>query len=157
MENTRYHELFILLRSKPVGESDEIFRRIRASSEPLSVLDAIKHAELLLPNPGSNERLGNPQLTRLDNNCLHNSPIKVHARPLTTIVDDGLVSDLITNLFIWDGMYAFPSIALDAFLEDMAAGDIKKAKWCSPLLVNAICALRCVCFDCLNPHAAQWH
>ncbi|KAH6991268.1 hypothetical protein BKA56DRAFT_228047 [Ilyonectria sp. MPI-CAGE-AT-0026] len=143
MENARYHELFMLLRGKPMGEADEIFRRIRASSEALDVLDAIKHAQLLLPNPGSNERLGNSQLTRLDNNCLQNSPIKVHARPWTTVVDDGLVSDLITNLFLWDGIYAFPSLVLDAFIEDMAAGDIQKAKWCSPLLVNAICALRC--------------
>ncbi|KAF7549675.1 hypothetical protein G7Z17_g6218 [Cylindrodendrum hubeiense] len=143
LENTQYRELFILLRDKPEGESDEIFRRLRVSSDPLRVLEAIKQAELLLPNPASNERLGNAQLMRYNAVSLRDSAIKVHARPWTTVVDDGLLSELLTNLFVWDGMYCFPSIDLEAFLEDMKSGDVEKAKWCSPLLVNAICALRC--------------
>ncbi|KAH7156707.1 hypothetical protein EDB81DRAFT_398435 [Dactylonectria macrodidyma] len=143
LENADYRELFILLRDKPALEADDVLRRVRGSHFPLRVFQAFKQGEVLIPNPGSNERSGNAQLSRLDLSSLYISAIKVHARPWTTVIDDGLLSELITNLFIWDSVYCFPCLDRVAFVEDMAAGDVQKAKWCSPLLVNAICALRC--------------
>ncbi|KAH7122183.1 hypothetical protein B0J13DRAFT_157389 [Dactylonectria estremocensis] len=143
IENADYRELLTLLRDKPALEADDILRRVRESRFPLRVFQAFKQAELLISDPSSNERLGNAQLTRLDESSLYISAIKVHARPWTTVIDDGLMSELITNLFIWDCVYCFPCLDRVAFVEDMASGDVKKAKWCSPLLVNAICALRC--------------
>ncbi|KAK7418274.1 hypothetical protein QQX98_004059 [Neonectria punicea] len=139
-DNVRYRELFLLLRNKPRAESEDIFLRLRASDDPLRVLEAVRQADMLLPDPGSNDRLGHSQLAKLDDSALNNSAIKVHARPWTVVIDDGLLSELITNLFTWDYCCA---VDRDSFLEDMAAGDAEKARWCSPLLVNAICALRC--------------
>ncbi|KAK7430954.1 hypothetical protein QQZ08_002483 [Neonectria magnoliae] len=138
-DNVRYRELFLLLRNKPRAESEDIFLRLRASGDPLRVLEAMRQADMLLPGPGFNDRLGHSRLAKLDDSALNSSAIKVHARPWTVVIDDGLLSELITNLFTWDYCCA---VDRDSFLEDMAAGDAEKARWCSPLLVNAICALR---------------
>ncbi|KAL2752717.1 hypothetical protein ACRALDRAFT_2113171, partial [Sodiomyces alcalophilus JCM 7366] len=143
LEHAQYVELFNLLRDRPVDEAQEIFHRIRTSSEPAQVLQAVRQAEILLPFPTTSEWAGHPQLAKLDRDALMDSAIKVSARPWTNVVGDGLVSELITSFFIWDDAYWFPCIDRDVFLEDMATGDVQKAKWCSPVLVNAICALRC--------------
>ncbi|ROT35895.1 hypothetical protein SODALDRAFT_53529 [Sodiomyces alkalinus F11] len=143
LELAQYKELFNLLRDRPVDEAQEIFRRVRTSSEPAQVLHAIRHAEILLPSPSTDEWVGHAQLAKLDRDALTDSAIKVSARPWTSVVGDGLVSELITSFFVWDDTYWFASVDRDAFLEDMATGDVRTAKWCSPFLVNAICALRC--------------
>ncbi|KPM43053.1 hypothetical protein AK830_g3527 [Neonectria ditissima] len=76
----------------------------------------------------------------LNESALKSSAIKVHARPWTVVIGDGLLSELITSFFTWDYSGV---IDRGSFMQDMAAGDVGKARWCSPLLVNAICALRC--------------
>ena len=83
-------------------------------------------------------------LENLDVAALSKSTFQVHARPWTTLANDGLVSELLSSFFASDGCFYLSFVDQQYFLNDMEAGDIDKAKFCSPLLVNAICALRCV-------------
>ncbi|CEI62123.1 hypothetical protein FVEN_g10371 [Fusarium venenatum] len=61
LENQQYRELFNAIHERPDCEAQEIFNRIRISNEPLSVLEAIKQAEVLLPDPVSSHSDGTPQ------------------------------------------------------------------------------------------------
>ncbi|KHO00658.1 uncharacterized protein MAM_01436 [Metarhizium album ARSEF 1941] len=97
---------------------------------------------MLLPDPSPLRIDRTPQLERLDRQALEGSIIKVPARPWTMVVGDGLVSELVTNLFNFDGTYLFPALDKDAFIEDMRSGDVKRSTYCTPLLVNAICAVQ---------------
>jgi hypothetical protein len=83
-------------------------------------------------------------LENLDVAAMSKSTFQVHARPWTTLADDGLVSELLSSFFASDGCFYLSFVDQQYFLDDMEAGDIDMAKLCSPLLVNAICALRCV-------------
>jgi hypothetical protein len=83
-------------------------------------------------------------LETLDVAALNKSTFQVHARPWTTLANDGLVSELLSSFFASDGCFYLSFIDQQYFLDDMETGDIDNAKLCSPLLVNSICALRCV-------------
>ncbi|KAF3804328.1 hypothetical protein GCG54_00000680 [Colletotrichum gloeosporioides] len=141
-ENAQYRDLFRMVCSKTEDEAQEIFRRIRVSGDPLKVLESIRQAEILLPSPAANERVSDSRLAKLNDKAMENSLIRVPAKPWTAIADDGLVSELITDFFSWENASAFPAVDRDLFVADMRAGNVKKAKYCSPILVNAICALR---------------
>ncbi|KAF9874919.1 C6 transcription factor [Colletotrichum karsti] len=141
-ENTQYRDLFRMVCSKTEDEAQEIFRRIRKTGDPLTVLESIRQAEILLPSPASNERVNDSRLAKLNDKAMEHSLIRVPAKPWTAIADDGLVSELITDFFTWENASNFPAIERDLFLDNMRAGSVKRAKYCSPILVNAICALR---------------
>jgi hypothetical protein len=83
-------------------------------------------------------------LENLDVAALSVSTFQVHARPWTKLADDGLVSELLSSFFASDACFYLSFVDQQYFLDDMEAGDVGIAKLCSPLLVNAICALRCV-------------
>jgi hypothetical protein len=83
-------------------------------------------------------------LESLDFSALSISNLKLQAQPWTAVAGDGLVSELISSFFAYDNCFYLPFIDRECFLHDMQAGDTNKADFCSPLLVNAICALRCV-------------
>jgi len=83
-------------------------------------------------------------LENLDVAALSKSTFQVHARPSTALANDGLVSELISSFFASEGCFYLSFVDQQHFLDDMEAGDIEMAEFCSPLLVNAICALRCV-------------
>jgi hypothetical protein len=159
-ENDQLRDLFGFLRKKPRAEAQVIFSRIRESEEPVSVLKSIRDAELLLPwsSPASAVASGSdtpqstdPLLEKLDAESLAEAPIKVKARPWTEVAEDGIVSDLISSFFAWDNLLLHTFIDKDCFLRDMAGGNIKEARYCSPFLVNAMCALRCVSYTGLPP------
>lgn len=76
--------------------------------------------------------------------ALSTSHLKVQAQPWTTVAGDWLVSELLSSFFAYDNCFYLPFVDQECFLHDMQTGDIRKADFCSPLLVNAICALRCV-------------
>ena len=139
-EKARYEDFFRLLHTKPDGDALDILRRIRVSEDPLAILDAIREAELLLPDGPSCSGLGEENVARLDQSALESSTIEVPAQPWTSVAGDGLVSELVSNFFTWDGSYLFPSIDTQVFVDEMKAADPDKASWCSPFLVNAICA-----------------
>jgi hypothetical protein len=83
-------------------------------------------------------------LEKLDVAAMSESAFRVRARPWTAIADDGLVSELLSSFFASDGCFYLSFIDQQYFLEDMEAGDIDMAEFCSPFLINAMCALRCV-------------
>ncbi|EFZ00818.2 Zn(2)-C6 fungal-type DNA-binding domain protein [Metarhizium robertsii ARSEF 23] len=140
-ENEQYRELFQLLCTKPKDEALELFRRIRESGEPFIVFEAVRQAEVLFPNHSPSETYGSYQLERLDRLALDGSIIKVPARPWTIVAGDGLVSELITNLFHFNGTYLLPVLEKDVFIEDMKSGHVIGSRYCTPFLVNAICAV----------------
>lgn len=143
-ENDQYRELFQLLCTKPEDEALELFRRIRESGEPFILFEAVRQAEVLFPNPSPSETYGSYQLERLDRLALDGSIIKVPARPWTIVAGDGLVSELITNLFHFNGTYLLPVLEKDVFIEDMKSGHVTGSRYCTPFLVNAICAVESV-------------
>ncbi|KAL2830475.1 fungal-specific transcription factor domain-containing protein [Aspergillus cavernicola] len=70
------------------------------------------------------------------------APVKVPARPWTTVTDDdALVSHLVSLYFTWDyPFYAF--IDREIFVQHMAMGEVQ-SDFCSPFLVNALLANAC--------------
>lgn len=69
--------------------------------------------------------------------------INVPAWPWTRLdADDGLVSHLVSIFLNYNNVY-WRFLEEDLFLTDMQAGSIA-AEYCSPFLVNAVCALACV-------------
>ncbi|PHH93301.1 hypothetical protein CDD83_8000 [Cordyceps sp. RAO-2017] len=144
-ENARLRDLFGLLRSLPSREAGEILGQMRTADDAtwawrlardLSSSIRSAHGPDVVPADAD------PRKRAIDLRALANSWLKVPARPWTIVVSDGLVSDLISSFFRWDDAFFFPFIDQDAFLRDMRGGDVDGATYCSPLLVNAICASR---------------
>ncbi|GAB1316992.1 hypothetical protein MFIFM68171_07202 [Madurella fahalii] len=144
-ENRDLKELFAYLHSRPEAEAFEVLRRLRDTRDPFIVLRCIRDADTLLAIPSLN---GFPTLGRemiqLDAAALAASAIKVPARPWTSVAGDGLVSNLISAFFRWDDPFVYSFVERELFLRDMRRG---QGPYCSPLLVNAICALRSMLSD----------
>lgn len=144
------HQLFEFIHNRTEADAWEIFKRIRLSKDPIAVLQAVKDADLVLPNPSlvaAASDLNDPRIRKLDDKAQDKSPIHVPARPWTAVAGDGLVSELICGVFAWDA-YLFPFFHTNAFLADMRRMDPNTAQYCSPFLVNAICAFRAVRASC---------
>lgn len=153
-ENLRYRDLLGILRSRTDAEAFEILTRIRAAEHPLSVLDAIREAEIILPGPSFSGETNDGELAALDKEAWEHSDIRVPARPWTTVAGDGLVSELLSSYFMWENAYFFPAIDREAFTYQMLGGDVKNWSWCTPFLVNSICAHRSVSFKYSNCHSS---
>ncbi len=147
-ENSRLWQLFRDLRELPRNEADEILTRLRHTGDPYAVLRLARNVSPTSAAGPSfvsqEEGQSNTRLPAIDMRALANSSMRVSARPWTLIAGDGIVSDLISSFFRWDDIFFFPFIDREAFLQDMRSNDPAKAKYCSPLLVNAICASRSV-------------
>jgi hypothetical protein len=130
----------------PEAEGLDRLRQRPEPSELLRPATEIETGETLAQQSATQSRNGevSSALEDLDFNALSTSNLKIHARPWTVLAGDGLVSELISSFFAYDNCFYLPFIDRECFLHDMQAGDINKADFCSPLLVNAICALRCV-------------
>jgi hypothetical protein len=76
--------------------------------------------------------------------------MKLRARPWTAVADDGIVSALISSFFAWDGYYFLPFVDQECFIRDMNTGDIKRSKFCSPFLVNAVCTIQVSLFPYIS-------
>ncbi|KAF4972339.1 hypothetical protein FSARC_1061 [Fusarium sarcochroum] len=135
LENKQYRELFNAIHKKPDHEAREIFNRLRTSNQPLSVLESVRQAEVLLPSPATSAWMSDPQLARLEQKALQSSAIQVPAKPWTVIAGDGIVSELVTDFFTWDNSYMFPVVDRATFVDEMKAGDPASAQWCSALLL----------------------
>jgi hypothetical protein len=151
-ENTRLWELFRLLGTLPRDEADELVGHIRSADHPTAIWRLARDSSPSLQDgqgpdviPTGAPRRG-PRLLAIDLRALSKSRVRVSARPWTVIAGDGVVSDLISSVFAWDDPFFFPFIDRGAFLEDMRRNDVKNATYCSPFLVNAICASRYVCW-----------
>ena len=126
----------------------EIYRRVRAAVDPMDVVRLLRDGNLLLQYSGP-ERSGGSKITAsglksLELSSLEHSSIKVHAQPWTGVAGDGVISELISSFFAYDNGFYLSFVDQECFLEDMQAGNPDHAEFCSSLLVNAICALRCV-------------
>jgi hypothetical protein len=142
-ERDNLRELLNLIQTQPDDEAGEIFRRLRANRDPLIILQSIRQANLLLPNPDPVSQFqGYLQVETLDAEGSRWSPLKLRARPWTTVAGDGIVSALISKFFAWDGVYMLPFIDRICFIRDMKTGDVGQSQFCSPFLVSAICALQ---------------
>jgi hypothetical protein len=144
-ERDQLRALFDILCTQPDAEAVELFRRLRTSQNPLSVLQVVRQAQLLLPELGpTSQTASNPEVEELDRVTLRRSAFKLRAYPWTTGAGDGIVSSLISSFFAWDGSYLISFVDQEIFIRDMSKGDIINATFCSPSLVNAICALQSV-------------
>ncbi|RKL02913.1 hypothetical protein BFJ68_g11702 [Fusarium oxysporum] len=135
VENQQYRELFDAINKKPECEAQEIFNRLRSSDQPLTVLESVRQAEVLLPKLSTNTRDSDPRLAFFDQKAFESSVIQVPAKPWTAVAGDGIVSELITDFFTWDNSYMFPVLDRVTFVDEMRAGDETEMKWCSPLLL----------------------
>ncbi|KAG5945456.1 hypothetical protein E4U53_006704 [Claviceps sorghi] len=149
-ENERLRDLFDALRAVPPSDGHDILARLRAADDPVRALRAIQERpispslSLLSPSPSpSPDPVLDPRLERLDLLALRESSIRVDAMPWTAVASDGLVSELISSFFTWDDAFYLPIVDREAFLADMRSGNVANARYCSPFLVNAICASRC--------------
>ncbi|KAK3361839.1 hypothetical protein B0T24DRAFT_640200 [Lasiosphaeria ovina] len=146
-ENSDFKDLLAYLRFRPEKEAFEIYRRLRASDNPLSVLQYFREAETLLVVPSTaGSGMADRHVADLDAEALAQSALKVPARPWTPVAGDGLVSTLITAFFKWDAGFPYFFVDQVLFINDMRRG-ILGAQYCTPLLVNAICALRSLLSD----------
>lgn len=144
-ENDKLRRLYDLLHSRPELEAAEIFQLLRTTKDPLLLLQFLEESVLPVQMPAEHDVAHrDPRVEKVDAGFLANSALKVHARPWTTVAGDGLVSDLITSFFMWDSTFYFSFVDMQRFLADMAQGCPEEAKYCSPLLVNAICCIRSV-------------
>lgn len=76
-------------------------------------------------------------------------PIKVPARPWTSVTeDDDFVSHLVSTYFTWIHPI-HPILVQDLFVKDMVSGDLE-SQFCSPILLNSICAMACQLSDHLE-------
>ncbi|KAK7178312.1 hypothetical protein PSPO01_15644 [Paraphaeosphaeria sporulosa] len=138
-ERDQLQDLFDLLCTSPAAEAEELFRRLRTSRDPSSVLQMVRQAHLLLSEPDPTARaVSIPEVETLDKDALRRSAFKLRAHPWTTAAGDGIVSSLISSFFAWDGSYLVSSIDQETFIRAMGKGDIADATFCSPSLVNAI-------------------
>ena len=96
--------------------------------------------------------MGDRTTLEIDAEALASSPLKVPARPWTSVAGDGIVSNLISSFFKWDDSYLYSFVDRELFLRDMRSG--VESQYCSPLLVNSICAARSV--SRLRSPPSQW-
>jgi hypothetical protein len=143
-ENLDLRQLFHDLSKRPETEAYAIFQRLRSVDDPVALARSIRQAELLLPRPAPQDRGGFTTLQQLDLDALEKSPIKIPARPWTSVAGDGIVSELISAWFKWDDAFLYAFVDRDCFIRDLRAADPERATYCSAFLVNAICALRSV-------------
>lgn len=141
-------ELYHYLQVMPEMQLLEVLQCIRAGSDSASVLEFIKHGDLTFQKAlttDGDEDSARPRLL-LDLAALHESDFQVPARPWTIIAGDGIVSHLISNFFRRYQPLGMPFINQQAFVTDMIAGNTGRTSYCSPLLVNALCAYSAVGF-----------
>ena len=148
-----WEELFKNLQVRPEEEAFELFKRLRLSQNPLDVLNFIRQGNLLL-NCGL-VTLRSERESKIDAAALEHAPIKVPARPWTTVAQDGIVSELVSAWFKWDDAFGYPFLDQEAFLDDMRSSDVEQARYCSRFLVSALCAFRCV--SCAYTYSSLRH
>ncbi|OAA51725.1 Zn(2)-C6 fungal-type DNA-binding domain protein [Metarhizium rileyi] len=146
-ENEQLRELFRLLHTLPAEDGQEVLSKLKTADDPIQVLRSVQQAKLLINNPNPNSSsygaLLDSRLERLDLLALRESAIRVDAKPWTAVAGDGIVSELVSSFFNWDDALYLPFLDREVFLEEMRAANPGTAKYCTPFLVNAMCADRC--------------
>ena len=142
-DKQRMQDLFGYIRNRPPQEVDEIVKRIRNSTDISDVLRFIEEGDILQEQK-LQDKCSDSRKSRIDADALRASRLKVPARPWTNVAGDGLVSNLVSSFLDAEQPYSCPMLDPEAFISDMTAADVAKARYCSPLLVNAMCAVGAV-------------
>lgn len=135
------------IHAAPEAEAWNLLWQIRSSHDPFSALRTAQDGDLAMQqylNSSWTERDNDGYLRILDATAMRQSPIKVPARPWTNIAGDGIISHLVSIFFVQEQQFLMPYVDKKIFLADMASGDHSNSQFCSPLLVNSICALSAV-------------
>lgn len=149
-------ELYEYIRSRSLIDVAEVIRRIRANADPCNVLRFLRDGDLLLEASAIGRRGlevdKEDAVRQLDLAALNRSPIRVAAKPWTEVAGDGLISELVSIFFDTEQPSIATYVDMPCFLEDMRSSSLDKARFCSPALVNIICALSAVshlsCLPC---------
>lgn len=145
-ENSQLRWLYRQINALTEDEAYKVFNHIRATgySNPIDALRLLDQ-DVFLNKEGYNQ---SPKSTEICDNMgvepINKFTIEVQALPWTTVATDEVISELISQYFMFDYLYVFPPIVRSKFIHEMKFGDIATTTCCSPLLVNAICAHQCV-------------
>ena len=142
-DNKGMHELFGYIRTRAPQEVAEIVWRLRVSTDVFDVLRFVREGDILLQQQ-LQQRLPDVKKPRLDADALRESRLQVPARPWTTVAGDGIVSELVSTFLETEQPYLDAMVDPQAFISDMTAADAATARFCSPALVNVICAISAV-------------
>ena len=142
-ENQQLHAIFAFIRTRQPDDVAEIVKRIRNSSDVLEVLRFVQDGVLTLQLRLQRE-LPDPRMIRIEADSLQETGLRLPARPWTTVAGDGIVSDVVSRFFDIDQPFYCGMVDHSAFVSDMRASDTSATRYCSPVLVNAICALGAV-------------
>lgn len=141
-------ELYTYLHRRPWSEVLEIVRRIRENPDPLAVVRFIRDGDVLIHR---NERRGDLDTSADASDLEAGRSSPNQSRPLLTdtwtiVADEGLVQRLVGIFFEREQPFLMSFIDKDMFLTDMQANcELRtEMQFCSPLLVNAICAVAAV-------------
>lgn len=141
-QNAQLMELYNTLRTRPEADAQEILRRIRATDDLDQALQLIRAGVTLAgirgPQQGAEQSVSQPR--RPGNSQCSRS----HPWTNVAAADDGLVQELIDLFLSDDHPYFLAFIEKECFLSDFHYGNRHGVKYCSQLLVNAICAVSCV-------------
>ena len=138
IENKCLRDLLSSLSSLPESEALAIYRKLRLADAPASwTLQDVKDASVLLAATNS-------KVAMIHAGAPADSVLQVPAEPWTSVAGDALVSHLVSAFFKWDGPFACSFIDQKLFLRDMRHGSQANSRFCSPLLLNSLCALRSV-------------
>ncbi|KAH7176443.1 hypothetical protein EDB81DRAFT_706866 [Dactylonectria macrodidyma] len=143
IENRRWKELYARIKLLPDADAQIALLHIRTAETPINVLDILKTITNSNPAAGPSFVYFNKQIDTIDREAWLQSELRVTSRPWTAIAGDGIVSQLISSFFAWDDAFLLPFVDRRAFMTDLMAQKPEEAKYCSPFLVNAICASRC--------------
>jgi hypothetical protein len=143
-ENMQLREFISRLSLAPNIEVIEMAARLRTGEDPIAVLRQVKEADLVPRTASLNPLNPDASLRDLDRAAFHASTFTVPARPWTTVAGNGIISHLICSWARRDSIFLHPFVDTTCFLRDMRSQDPKNSKYCSPFLVNIICANRAV-------------
>lgn len=156
-ENERLWELYNRLRFSSL-DAEDLIRHIRLCRDPLSALRAIECADVHAypaSTPGIPSASASPDqgakraaiMQKIDSEAIQRCPIKVKAWPWTIVAGDGIVSELVNLVLTHESLVLFCFIDKESFLADMyRPEESMSTPFCSPLLVNIMCAFGTVCF-----------
>lgn len=131
------------IRCCPEVEAQEIYRRLRASNNPQD-LDFLARPYWSPSNQGHQQQRSTPWSENLKWSAPPSDVTTSFIRPWTSLADEGLVRELVLAFFAHDHRSWIPFVDQDCFLAEMSGGNTGRVTYCSPFLVNAICAFRCV-------------
>jgi hypothetical protein len=140
-ENAALRDILDRIRLSSAADAADIFQKLRRTSDPLDVVRYLRHGDVQMM---MDNVVAGPQ-SQIEAEALAASRLSLPARPWTKIAGDGLVSELVSSFFEWEAQNFFLCVEEHSFVADMRLRDPPNAKYCSPMLVNAICALKSVC------------